>query len=248
MGVETNRIIFVEQVVKAAHTFASVFVFRTRDELSSVDQWYRVHGGSHKRWSRGQRGALSRRKEKDTFTGWRAVLSEVKRKLRMSQMRYGSIFESVAGVCWRNEWLCTNSDRKIDNKYYWKNKFMGQHSPDRMVDVDTFRTLVWHGKFAEWTHSKKLGWRVKNPWRASDPRMTYQFPNVMSEGRHVNGRRRSFLLFSNFRRCAKFLTKVRLLRSAAHDLLKKDDVGVVKPAKRGQESLASNRRRVWRSW
>ena len=93
---------------------------------------------------------------------------------------------------------------------------MGQHSPDRMVDVDTFRTLVWCRKCAGWTTSNKFGGRIKNSCRPMDPRVAYQFPNVMSEGRHVNGRTRSFSLISNFERFAEFMTKVRSLRSAAY--------------------------------
>ena len=63
---------------------------------------------------------------------------------------------------------------KQDSRHRGKDKFMGAHHLQRIVDVGKVRILVWCRKSSGWTTSDEIWKRLKNPCGPTNQRVAYQ--------------------------------------------------------------------------
>ena len=74
-----------------------------------------------------------------------------------------SFCNKVLGVRHDLKWVNDNRNRELDNRHRWRDRLMGGHCLQCVVDVDTACTATLCLERAGWTTPNRLGKRLRNP-------------------------------------------------------------------------------------
>ena len=94
------------------------------------------------------------------------------KKVLLHNLRFEDLLhQSARSVSWAD---VSSRKSKQKCKAPLERQVHGRHYPQRSVDVEKVRTLIWCRKCADWASENRLGKRLRDVSKPGDARLSYQ--------------------------------------------------------------------------